>query len=152
MTSDTYLNASEAAKQTGKSLVTIRNYLSSGKFPNATQTAKGKVQVWRIPLTDLVSAGLMDKISNSRKQSTETEQKELKETAFNSEIDRLESELRHNRELLARADQELERYRQRERQLFSALETKQTQDQRRFSWFRRNPPATPQPPTAPHGD
>lgn len=139
MTSDTYLNASEAAKQTGKSLVTIRHYATSGKFPNATQTAKGKVQVWRIPLTDLVSAGLMDKISKSRKQPSETEQKELKETALNGEIDRLESELRHTRELLARADQELESYRQRERQLFLALETKQTQDQRRFSWFRRNP-------------
>jgi len=139
MTSETYFNASEAAKQTGKSLPTIRHYLASGKFPNATQTAKGKVQVWQIPLTDLVSAGLMDRVSNSRKQPSETELKELKETALNSEIDRLESELRHTRELLSIRLTELESYRQREAQLFAALETKQTQDQRRFRWFRRNP-------------
>jgi len=139
MTSDTYLNASEAAKQTGKSLVTIRHYLNSGKFPNATQTAKGKVQVWRIPLTDLVSAGLMDKVSNSPKQPTPEAMAETRATALEVNIDRLESELRHTRELLARADQELESYRQRERQLFLALETRETQQQRRFSWFRRNP-------------
>jgi hypothetical protein len=138
MTSDTYLNASEAAKQTGKSLVTIRHYLSSGKFPNATQTAKGKVQVWRIPLTDLVSAGLMDKVSNSSKKPSLEVMAENRATDLELTIDRLRGELIHAKELLARADQELESYRQRERQLFLALETKQAQDQRRFSWFRRN--------------
>jgi vacuolar-type H+-ATPase subunit I/STV1 len=142
MSSDTYFNASEAAKQTGKSVVTIRHYLASGKFPNATQTAKGKVQVWRIPLTDLVSAGLLDKVSNPAQALSSQEQRELKETALVSELDRLETELRHTRELLAIRLTELESYRQREAQLFSALETKQTQEQRRFRWFRRNP-ATP---------
>jgi DNA-binding transcriptional MerR regulator len=142
MTSDTYLNASEAAKQTGKSLVTIRHYLSSGKFPNATQTAKGKVQVWRIPLTDLVSAGLMDKVSNSSKQPSETELKENKETALNNEIDRLERELESTREALRVANERIAELREDKAKLFArlplALETKQAQDQRRFSWFRRN--------------
>lgn len=149
MSSETYFNATEAARHTGKSVVTIRHYLAAGKFPKATQTAKGKVQVWRIPLTDLVSAGLMDKVSTGSKQPSEAELKENKETALISELERLESELRHTKELLAVRLSELESYRQRERQLFAALETRQTQERRRIRWFRRSaerPPETPQTP------
>lgn len=151
MTSETYLNATQAAQRTGKSLPTIRHYLASGKFPNATQTPKGKVQVWRIPEADLHLAGLMGKVSKGSQQTLETEQRETRETALFTQIGQLESDLRHARELLARADQELEGYRQRERQLFLALETRQTQEHRRFSWFRRNPQTAPQPTTAPPG-
>jgi len=138
MTSETYFNASQAAKETGKSLPTIRHYLASGKFPNARQRAKGKVQVWEIPLTDLVQAKLLDKVSGAKPVSPQ-EMAENRSEALSVELERLETELRLTRELLARADQELENYRTRERQLFMALETRETQERRRFSWFRRNP-------------
>jgi hypothetical protein len=138
MSSETYFNASEAAERTGKSVVTIRAYLSNGKFPNATQRPKGKVKVWQIPLTDLVASGLLDKVS-APKQPSAQEVTSTHSEALLRDLDRLELELSHARELLARTEQELETYRQRERQLFAALETRETQERRRFAWFRRNP-------------
>lgn len=138
MSSETYFNASEAAERTGKSLPTIRHYLASGKFPNATQRSKGKVKVWQIPLTDLQAAGLLDKVSGNSKQPSEAQLEEFRVNALEARIDQLETELRLTKELLARADSELESYRTRERQLFMALETRETQEQRRFRWFRRN--------------
>lgn len=148
MTSETYLNASQAHQLTGKSLPTIRKYLANGKFPNATQTPKGKVQVWQIPLTDLVAAGLTDSISSS---SPPTPEAGAKETAPAVTIAELQTALQHTRELLARAESELQRYINRERQLFSALETRAAQERRRFSWFRRNPQTATQTPTEPPG-
>jgi hypothetical protein len=133
-----YLNINEAAKATGLSIPTIRAKLAKDLLPNAHQVPEGKRQTWRIPLSDLQAAGLLDKVS-SPKQPSETEAKELKETALISEIDRLETALKAKDELLRLTTQTLEDYRARERQLFLALETKQTQEQRRFSWFRRNP-------------
>lgn len=135
MSSETYFNASEAAEHTGKSLPTIRHYLNAGKFPNATQTPKGKVKVWKIPLTDLVASGLLDRVSGS-KQPTKQELADTHSEALLRDIDRLELELRHARELLARTEQELDTYKQRERQLFAALETRETQDRRRSLWQR----------------
>ena len=139
MSSETYLNASQASQRTGVSLPTMRKWLAAERFPNATQTAKGKVKVWQIPLTDLVSEGLLDKVSSPSKTATDSEKSETRATALESRIDQLEAELRHSQELLARADQELESYRARERQLFLAIETRDTQERRRFSLFRRSP-------------
>ena len=139
MSSETYLNASQASQRTGVSLPTMRKWLAAARFPNATQTAKGKVKVWQIPLTDLVAEGLLDKVSSPSKTATDSEKSETRSTALEIDNDRLESELRHTRELLARADQELESYRARERQLFLAIETRDTQERRRFSLFRRSP-------------
>lgn len=139
MSSETYFNASEAAKETGKSVVTIRDYLAKGKFPNATQRPKGKVQVWQIPLTDLVASGLLDKVSSASKDPSRAQLTETRATALETRIVELETEIRLTREILARTDQELEGYRQRERQLFLAIETRESQDRRRFNWFRRNP-------------
>jgi len=139
MSSETYLNASQASQRTGVSLPTMRKWLAAERFPNATQTAKGKVKVWQIPLTDLVAEGLLDKVSSPSKTATDSEKSETRATALESRIDQLEAELRHSQELLARADQELESYRARERQLFSAIETRDTQERRRFSLFRRSP-------------
>ena len=139
MSSETYLNASQASQRTSVSLPTMRKWLAAERFPNATQTAKGKVKVWQIPLTDLVSEGLLDKVSSPSKTATDSEKSETRATALQSRIDQLEAKLRHSQELLARADQELESYRARERQLFSAIETRDTQERRRFSLFRRSP-------------
>lgn len=148
MTSETYLNATQAAQRTGKSLPTIRKYLANGKFPNATQTPKGSVLVWSIPESDLYLAGLMSKVSKS---TPETVEKEFRESALFAQIGQLESELRHSRELLARADLELQGYRDRERDQRLALETREAQERRRFSWFRRNPQTATQPRTDPTG-
>jgi hypothetical protein len=134
MSSETFLKAAEAAELTGKSLVTIRSYITKGKLPNATAISNGKSKVWQIPLTDLVAAGLLDKVSGT----PGAESSKSKTTALDSRVIELEIELRLTRELLARADLELESYRQRERQLFLSIETRDRQEERRFSWFRRN--------------
>lgn len=144
MTSETYLNASQAAQRTGKSVVTIRHYLATNQLPNAKQTDKGKVKIWAIPLTDLVAAGLLDKVSSGSKKPSATNSAEQETLALDSRVASLENELKLTRELLARADRELDDYRLRERQLFSAIETRDTQERRRFGFFRRtvNPQET----------
>ena len=139
MSSETYLNASQASQRTGVSLPTMRKWLAAERFPNATQTAKGKVKVWQIPLTDLVAEGLLDKVSSPSKTAPDSEKSEIRATALESRIDQLEAELRHSQELLARADQELESYRARERFNQNSIETRDTQERRRFSLFRRSP-------------
>jgi len=118
MSSETYLNASQASQRTGVSLPTMRKWLAAERFPNATQTAKGKVKVWQIPLTDLVSEGLLDKVSSPSKTATDSEKPETRVTALQSRIDQLEAELKHTEQILAERTQSLEEYRTRERQYF----------------------------------
>jgi hypothetical protein len=138
MTSETYFNASEAKDKLGVSMPTLQKWLKAGRFPNATQRPKGKVMVWQIPLTDLIASGELDKVSVS-KEPSKAELSDFMNNALRLDLDRLETELRHTRELLARAERELEDYRARERYLFAGIETKETQERRRFNWFRRNP-------------
>ena len=62
---DDLLNISEAAKVSGKSLMTIRKYLGltgqPSRLPNARKIMKpGENQeTWQIPLSDLFNAGIM---------------------------------------------------------------------------------------------
>lgn len=137
MSSERYFNASEAAKETGKSVVTIRHYLAAKKFPNAQQTAKGKVLVWRIPLTDLVAAGLMDKVTSSP-QEPQLDLGEFRATALETRIAELEAEVRGLRELMAEKQIQLDLYRDKERASIYSIETREAQERRRFNWFRRN--------------
>jgi vacuolar-type H+-ATPase subunit I/STV1 len=139
MSSETYLNASQASQRTGVSLPTMRKWLAAERFPNATQTAKGKVKVWQIPLTDLVAEGLLDKVSSPSKTATDSEKSETRVTALETRIDELEAELRHSQELRALIEQTLEDYRTRERFNQNSIETRDTQERRRFSLFRRSP-------------
>jgi len=139
MSSETYLNASQASQRTGVSLPTMRKWLAAERFPNATQTAKGKVKVWQIPLTDLVAEGLLDKVSSLSKTATDSEKSETRVTALETRIDELEAELRHSQELRALIEQTLEDYRTRERFNQNSIETRDTQERRRFSLFRRSP-------------
>ncbi len=139
MSSETYLNASQASQRTSVSLPTMRKWLAAERFPNATQTAKGKVKVWQIPLTDLVAEGLLDKVSSPSKTAPDSEKSEIRATALKTRIDTLEMELRLTKELLVRADRELEEYRTRERFNQNSIETRDTQERRRFSLFRRSP-------------
>ncbi len=131
MSSETSFHASQSAKHAGVNVVTIRDYLVKGRLPNARQTTKGKVTVWAIPLTDLVAAGLLDKVSSD----SEAQIKEVRSTALQSQISELQARLTLTEQLLAevRADRDYLRTR-----VPAQLETRDTQEQRRSWWFGRN--------------
>ena len=122
-----FLNINEAAKLTGLSIPTIRTKLTRGLLPNASQVPQGNQMRWRIPVSDLLNAGLLDKVEAVEDKAA------VRSDALEIEIDRLNTELRHLRELLARADREIER---QSIQLLSAIETKSAQDKRRSLWAR----------------
>lgn len=131
MTSEHYLNISEAAKATGKSIPTIRAYLESGKLANAQATAKGKSKSWKIPLTDLVAAGLLDKVETSSASASPS----------SGELEHLRIEVAQLRERLEGKDREIARLEQARIDLIAAyapqIETAERQAQRRRSWFSR---------------
>ena len=131
MTSDHLLNISEAAKATGKSIPTIRAYLAEGKLPNAKAVAKGKSKSWRIPLTDLVAAGLLDKVETSTASAQPS----------NGELEQLRVEVAQLRERLEGKDREIARLEQARADLIAAyaprIETAERQSQRRKYWFSR---------------
>lgn len=124
MTKD-YLNINEAAQELGVSIPTIRLKLERKVFPNAHQVKQGKRKFWRIPLSDLIASGEMDKVKTKEPEQTRSDALEL-------EIDRLRTELTHKAELLERADREIATY----RQLLFSLETKETIEKRRSLWSR----------------
>jgi hypothetical protein len=126
-----YLNINEAAKATNLSIPTIRAKLEKGLLPGASQIQEGKRKLWRIPFTDLVAAGLIDSV----KANQESDFASFPE-ALQQDLNKLTAELEATKELLRRADQELESYRQRERYLFATLETRATQEARRSLWQR----------------
>jgi DNA-binding transcriptional MerR regulator len=126
-----YLNINEAAKATNLSIPTIRAKLEKGLLPGASQIQEGKRTLWRIPFTDLVAAGLIDSV----KANQESDFASFPE-ALQQDLNKLTAELEATKELLRRADQELESYRQRERYLFATLETRATQEARRSLWQR----------------
>lgn len=121
-----YLNISEAAKELGVSIPTIRLKLERKVFPNAHQVKQGKRKTWRIPLSDLIASGELDKVKPTEPETTRSE-------ALEVEIDRLNAEISHLRELLARADKEIETYRPI---VLNVLETRAAQEKRRSLWQR----------------
>jgi len=122
-----YLNINEAAKVTGLSIPTIRAKLAKGLLPNASQIAEGKRKLWRIPFNDLLAAGLIDKTTPS-----DQDKADKRASGLELEVDRLTTELEHTKELLRRADEQIEDY----RLLYRGLETRQVQEQRRSLWQR----------------
>ena len=131
MSSETYLSISEAARATGKSIPTIRAYLTKGKLPNATSSAKGEARAWKIPLTDLVVAGLLDQVT----APNQAEAASPSTPTLGERVAALEAE---NRQLRERLEEAL-----KDKQLFSTmfaaqLETRQVQESRRRRWFSRN--------------
>jgi hypothetical protein len=137
MTQPHYLNRAQAAKATGKSEPTIDAYLKSGRLPNAAKIRIGKREAWQIPITDLVAAGLLDKVN----PTTETPQNG---TLF--DVMTLPEQLKALQEIAGlRAENEQLRNRladaERARQdLINAyaprIETAQTQAIRRRFWSR----------------
>ena len=126
-----YLNINEAAKATNLSIPTIRNKLEKGLLPGASQIQEGKRKLWRIPFSDLVAAGLIDSVKANQESGFASFPEALQQ-----DLNKLQAELEATRELLRRADQELDSYRQRERYLFATLETRATQEARRSLWQR----------------
>jgi hypothetical protein len=128
-----YFNINEASKVTGKSIPTIRAKLSQGLLPDAHQVTEGRQKRWRIPLSDLISSGLLD---GNPQAGLPGVMQESRAVALEIEIDRLTRELQHTKQLLERADREIEDFRQRERSLYLSLETRETQERRRSLWQR----------------
>ena len=126
-----YLNINEAAKATNLSIPTIRAKLEKDLLPGASQIQEGKRKLWRIPFSDLVAAGLIDSVKANQESGFASFPEALQQ-----DLNKLQAELEATRELLRRADQELESYRQRERYLFATLETRATQEARRSLWQR----------------
>jgi hypothetical protein len=126
-----YLNINEAAKATNLSIPTIRAKLEKGLLPGASQIQEGKRKLWRIPFTDLVAAGLIDSVKANQESGFASFPEALQQDIY-----KLQAELEATKELLRRADQELDSYRQRERYLFATLETRATQEARRSLWQR----------------
>lgn len=93
MSSETYFTLIQAASACNISPPTLRKYLEQGRLPNAKQTPKGKVLVWSIPISDLLAAGLMDKVSSNPQRALEgftDPQHELKLLELTMENKRLE--------------------------------------------------------------
>jgi DNA-binding transcriptional MerR regulator len=121
------MSINEAARLTGLSIPTIRAKLDKGLLPNAKKVKQGKRNSWQIPLNDLLDAELV----KPQPDQEETD----KVTELERKIENLTKDLDHTRELLAARLEELEAYKQRERQLFNAIETRETQEKRRRFWL-----------------
>lgn len=132
MTSDQLFTRSETMRLTGKSGPTIDSYLKAGKLPNAFTVPKGKSRSWQIPLTDLVAAGLIDKVETQPDPGPEPVQLLLNDLqAVRERLTLAELELRL-------VSESLEEYKEREQQhktvikaFTNVLETKQAQEARR---------------------
>ena len=84
-----FISLTEAAKQTGKSITTIRRWIETGKIPGVTRTAKGGYQ---IPVQALL--GVVGALGSIKKAN---------ETGTNSP-DNLEAELTRERLAVALRD------------------------------------------------
>ena len=129
MTTDKLFTISEAARVTGKSLPTIRAALEDNRLPNARSVAKGKSRSWQIPLTDLVAAGLLDKVTPESEPQPATEAVNLRH-----EIEILRVRLEAAERRADTAEKAAERFSDALQVL--AIETREKQEKRR-GLFRR---------------
>jgi hypothetical protein len=127
------LNVAQAAKACGVAEMTIRKYLGitnppqPSQLPNARkETVKGK-SVWVIPITDLVAAGLMDKVTGSNAKAEAT----TSEALLRQEIDSLKALLAEKDRLIALYDQQLTLANRLQ------IETSQVQEARRRRFWQR---------------
>lgn len=133
------LNVAQAAKVCKCSEMTIRKYLGitnppqPSQLPNARkELVKGK-SVWVIPITDLVAAGLMDKVTGIEARASNTlnslasDSQELFDLKL--ELEKLKVELAGKDKLIALYDQQLTVANSR-----LQIETTQAQEARRRFW------------------
>ena len=133
------LNIRETCEITGLSEMTIRKYLGLGKppkpskLPNARKVARDGKEFWEIPLSDLYEAGLMKGRQDPRAMGQAINQ--ISQNLIEQEASlslRVENEaLKKQIELLERNLEDL-----REEIRFSrrAIETAETQKERRKFW------------------
>jgi TolA-binding protein len=143
MSSETFYNLSEACRVTKLSPPTLRKYLSEGRFPNAYHALRGKVQVWAIPLTDLVAADLMGSVTGSDDsgQAPQPLTGEDRLEALAERAGRLQAELDQMRETVKALEQAIIQATKRaefsELIAQSQIETKQVQEERRSTLLER---------------
>lgn len=93
---------SQAATACGVSRSRIRRMLDAGEFPNAVQEdtpGKGtSAQVWHVPSTDLLAAGLFPNRETNRPAGSTTEQGNLSEQGSGQDLRDLEHALDLERE------------------------------------------------------
>ena len=148
-----YLNINEAAKACGVSIPTIRTKLERNLLPNAHQVQEGQRQTWRIPLSDLIAAGLLDKVS---KPEPGSESEQLKEKVRDLEL-RLERVTAQSQTLEAQLREQLDKSeRQRDEalaEIFYAhrrqLESPERRAARLSLWNRKPKQAQEQSPAEP---
>jgi hypothetical protein len=136
------LNVAQAAKACGVAEMTIRKYLGitnppqPSQLPNARKELRKGKSVWVIPITDLVAAGLMDKVigSNAKAEATTAP---ATEALLRQEIDSLKALLAEKDRIIALYDQQLT-IANRLQLAFSAQpeqpDTNQVQEARRRFW------------------
>ena len=124
------LSLSEASRRTRVSLPTLRKYLAAKKFPRAKRSKEG---VWAIPFTDLVAAGLVDKVKakgarERRRSSVEALPEERRE------LERLRVEVQFLREQVRK----LEAREESDRDLIRSLTQRQLEGGKLAGWFRKS--------------
>ena len=132
MSSERLLSLSQASRETGVSLPTLRKHLKGKKFPNAKSTKKGSSTVWEIPFTDLVAAGLVDQVSSKgARERLRTSEETLPEERL--ELERLRVEVQFLREQVRK----LEAREESDRDLIRSLTQRQLEGGKIANWFRR---------------
>lgn len=142
MTTDKTFNISEASRATGKSVMTIRAYLEAkpSKLPNAFQTPKGKSKTWNIPLTDLISAGLLDSVTSEPETANTKAEAKPADLELRVLVATLEAENNALKERLAETKEALARAERRVDQLLPIRELETSEKQRaRRGLFSRKP-------------
>jgi hypothetical protein len=92
-TPDATLTLTEIAELLNKDLKTIKTWRKNGRWPNATQDKEGR-HTWRVPVTDLVTAGNLDASQIAHVQNEIAARRESRATtALREQVIRLEEQL-----------------------------------------------------------
>lgn len=98
----------EAAERCGVSRSTIRRYLDGERFPNADKSSGA----WRIPLTDLLAAGLSPSGMSEPDYPTEERPPRSEETELRHRVEILEERLRSKERRESDLEQQIKDLRQ----------------------------------------
>ena len=136
MSSETYFNLSQASELCGVSLPTMRKAFREGKFPNATETTQGKRKSVSIPMSDLQSSGMLDRVKGNRSAGIKPSQPDTTDifTAEKEELIKLKETVRQLEARLEEAKERQEETSYLLRSLTAQLETKEQQEKRRKFW------------------
>jgi hypothetical protein len=136
------LNISQAAKAAGVAEMTIRKYLGitkppqESRLPNARKEIRAgqTIATWAIPLSDLINAGLMSKVTSEPAPAATEQEASTSNLALlklEMEVTSLKAQLEEKERLIALYDQQLTFANRLQ------LETSQVQEERRKFWQRK---------------